>query len=147
METSLSISFREKFLTMREDLVKEIERVRLASEEVLLAGQDGAMDEVDCTIQGSEEIISYKLIGRATFLLKKLDESILKLNRGSFGVCEDCGQDIGIGRLMARPMARLCIHCKENEERTEQHIPYDKRSHTLGDGLKVLSASSENIAS
>ena len=54
---------------------------------------------------------------------------------GTYGCCEDCGDDISQKRLMARPTATLCITCKEEEERGERHIPYQKKSHTLGKKL------------
>ncbi|MBT5093183.1 MAG: hypothetical protein HOM21_03000, partial [Halobacteriovoraceae bacterium] len=40
--------------------------------------------------------------------------------------------DIELSRLYARPTANLCIGCKEDQERIETHIPYQKKSHTLG---------------
>ncbi|MEK6623852.1 MAG: TraR/DksA C4-type zinc finger protein [Bdellovibrionota bacterium] len=140
MNTSLTLQFKEKFLKMREDLLSGIERVKLMSEEVITSAKDDLKDEVDWTMQGAEEALSYKLAGRSTFLLKKIDESLFKISRGSFGICEDCGQVMAINRLMARPMARLCLDCKEMEERSEKHIPYDRRSHTLGNTNQIMAS-------
>jgi len=58
-----------------------------------------------------------------------------KINQGTFGLCDECGGEIEHARLLARPTATLCIGCKEEEERTENHIPYNRRSHTLGKGF------------
>ncbi len=145
MDASLTTQFKENFLKMREDLLMGIEQVKLAGGEVIQAAKDDLKDDVDWTIQGAEEALSYKLVGRSTFLLKKIDESLLKISRGSFGICEECGEDMAINRLMARPMARLCLDCKEMEERSEIHIPYDRRSHTLGAGPNVTTAPSTQI--
>lgn len=52
--------------------------------------------------------------------LKKIDAALKKMEDGTFGECESCGEQIAIARLMARPVAQLCIDCKteqENEER------------------------------
>ncbi|HAZ14278.1 MAG: hypothetical protein A2X86_18810 [Bdellovibrionales bacterium GWA2_49_15] len=141
MDASLTLHFKEKFLTMREQLLLGIEQAKLTGEEVTLSAKDDLKDDVDWTIQGAEEALSYKLAGRSTFLLKKIDESLFKISRGSFGICDDCGQDMAISRLMARPMARLCLECKELEERSEIHIPYDRRSHTLGNTTSQVIAS------
>ncbi|MBI2521246.1 MAG: TraR/DksA C4-type zinc finger protein [Bdellovibrio sp.] len=132
MDASLTLQFKEKFLNMREDLLIGIERVKLENEEVSPSAKNDLKDDADWTTQEAEEVLFYKLAGRSTFLLKKIDESLFKISRGSFGICEDCGQEISLSRLSARPMARLCLECKELEERSEIHIPYDRRSHTLG---------------
>jgi RNA polymerase-binding transcription factor DksA len=50
--------------------------------------------------------------------LMEIDEALRRLYKGEYGVCESCGQAIGRPRLMAIPQARLCLKCKEKEERT-----------------------------
>jgi DnaK suppressor protein len=52
--------------------------------------------------------------------LKKIDTALQKMVDGTYGECENCGEQIAVARLMARPVAQLCIDCKtaqENEER------------------------------
>ncbi len=52
--------------------------------------------------------------------LKKIEAALRKMEDGTFGECESCGEQISVARLMARPVAQLCIDCKteqENEER------------------------------
>jgi RNA polymerase-binding protein DksA len=51
-------------------------------------------------------------------LLKEIDEALRKVYRGEFGMCENCGRSIARARLEAMPYARLCLSCKELEERT-----------------------------
>ena len=50
-------------------------------------------------------------------LLKEIDEALRRVYRGEFGVCENCGRPITRARLEAMPYARLCLSCKEKEER------------------------------
>jgi RNA polymerase-binding transcription factor len=50
-------------------------------------------------------------------LLKEIDEALRKVYRGEFGMCENCGRSIARARLEAMPYARLCLECKELEER------------------------------
>lgn len=50
--------------------------------------------------------------------LMEIDEALRRLYKGVYGVCESCGQPIGRPRLLAIPQARLCLKCKEREERT-----------------------------
>ena len=44
---------------------------------------------------------------------------LLKMEEGTYGICENCGEPIPYKRLKARPVARLCIRCKEEEELNE----------------------------
>ncbi len=53
-------------------------------------------------------------------LLSKIDEAIARIDDGSYGVCEDCGEEIGIKRLEARPVTMLCIDCKTLQETREK---------------------------
>jgi DnaK suppressor protein len=52
--------------------------------------------------------------------LKKIEAALQKMEDGTYGECENCGEQIAVARLLARPVAQLCIDCKtaqENEER------------------------------
>lgn|GEM_PF-1806662 len=137
--------FTEKFLEMKKEILGDLNRVKDIGEELHNISNEGSKDDADLSLLGHEEILNYKLIGRSTFLLKKIDESLLKIKNGTFGICEDCGAEIGFNRLKARPMAKLCIECKEGEERMEHHIPYTVKSHTLGSKIHI--SKSERIIS
>lgn len=49
--------------------------------------------------------------------LGQIDEALSKIRKGTYGICEECGDRIGAARLRAVPFASLCLRCKENEER------------------------------
>jgi DnaK suppressor protein len=53
-------------------------------------------------------------------LLSKIDEAIARIDEGSFGICEDCDEEIGLKRLEARPVTTLCIDCKTIQETKEK---------------------------
>ena len=55
-------------------------------------------------------------------LLTKIDEAIARIDEGSYGVCEDCGEEIGQKRLEARPVTTLCIDCKTIQETREKSV-------------------------
>ena len=61
-----------------------------------------------------------KLRGREQKLLKKIDEAIKRIESGTYGVCESCGNPIGLKRLEARPVTTLCIDCKTQQEEDEK---------------------------
>ena len=49
-------------------------------------------------------------------LIFKIQEALQRLDVGDYGICEECGEEIGIERLKARPVTTLCIECKSNQE-------------------------------
>jgi DnaK suppressor protein len=55
-------------------------------------------------------------------LIKKIDETIAKIDTGDYGYCESCGIEIGLKRLEARPTATLCIDCKTLDEIREKQV-------------------------
>lgn len=89
-------------------------------------------DEVDQVNLERDRELLLKLQGRNRFYIKKVDEALARIDSGTFGECVECGQNIEMNRLQARPTATHCIGCKEAQEREEGHIPYSKRSHTQG---------------
>jgi DnaK suppressor protein len=104
-----------------------------------LENQNGG-DVVDLATGDREQQLALKLKGRQSFFLKKVELALDRINRGSFGICEECEGEIGEGRLLARPTATQCITCKEEQEKGEKHIPYQKRSHTHGLGFSEKSS-------
>jgi DnaK suppressor protein len=89
-------------------------------------------DEVDQVLEDRSMALVIKLQGRQDFFLKKVSQAEERIMKGCFGECFDCGDEICLVRLKARPIATLCIGCKEEQERAEQHIQYEKKSHTHG---------------
>ena len=53
-------------------------------------------------------------------LIFKIQEALRRLDEGEYGICEECGEKIGVGRLKARPVTTLCIECKSNQEIEEK---------------------------
>ncbi len=75
---------------------------------------DSASSEMNLAFQG-------RLRERERGLLAKIEEALQKIERGVYGDCEGCGEEIGLKRLEARPVAELCIDCKSKQERLERH--------------------------
>jgi DnaK suppressor protein len=59
---------------------------------------------------------------RESILIKKIRKSLEDIDDGVYGVCEECGRDISIARLEARPVAKRCIKCKTKQEEIERLI-------------------------
>ena len=55
-------------------------------------------------------------------LIKKIKKALERIENGTFGICETCGEDISIARLKARPVTSQCIECKSKEEALEKAL-------------------------
>ena len=60
-----------------------------------------------------------RLRDRERKLIRKIQEAMGRIEDGTYGICEECGEDIGVPRLKARPMTTLCIKCKARQEAEE----------------------------
>lgn len=79
-------------------------------------------DPNDRATQESEFTMELRARDRERKLIKKIDEANMALDSHEYGYCEQCGEEIGIRRLEARPTATLCIECKTLAEIRERHI-------------------------
>lgn len=73
----------------------------------------------------SERSFELRIKDRERKLIAKVEDTLRKLDDGAYGVCESCGEPIGIKRLLARPVTTFCINCKtqmESEERREESM-------------------------
>jgi DnaK suppressor protein len=59
---------------------------------------------------------------RESKLIKKIKKTLDRIEKGTFGICESCGEDISIKRLKARPVTTQCIDCKTKEEALEKSL-------------------------
>ncbi len=129
-------SFTPYKIVKGEDYMNEEQTLHF--QEILNEWKQGLMQEVDRTVhhmqdeaanfpdpndrasQESEFAMELRTRDRERKLIKKIDESLANLESGDYGYCEDCGIEIGIRRLEARPTANLCIDCKSLEEIRER---------------------------
>ena len=104
--------------TWKKDLMEEVDRtVHHMKDEAA-----NFPDPNDRATQESEFTMELRARDRERKLIKKIDESLEDLENGDYGYCEQCGIEIGIRRLEARPTATLCIDCKTLDEIKEKHI-------------------------
>jgi len=91
-------------------------------------------DEVDIVSVEKENQMDFRLKARNAVYLKKVRKSLQKIDDGTFGECEECGAEISYNRLMARPTADLCIHCKELQEKEENQLVHKNRDSVVHGG-------------
>ena len=77
--------------------------------------QDGR-DVIDHASDSAQEELSSHLVEVESRELGSIEEALLRLREGSFGVCDGCGKPIPVARLQAIPHTTMCIHCARAEE-------------------------------
>ena len=88
--------------------------------ERLLDSHEHLADPLDRASAESDRTWTLRIRGRESMLIKKIKNSLEDIENGDYGICEDCGEDISIQRLKARPVTSLCINCKTKRETAEK---------------------------
>ena len=81
---------------------------------------DTVLDEGDKALSDLAEETGFTLVDLRRDTLEKIDHALKKLEEGTYGICEDCGNDISEQRLKALPFAVHCVECKQRHEELEQ---------------------------
>lgn len=98
---------------------------------------DDLSDEADLASVDLEQGMRMKLRSREALFLKKINEALQKIKAGTFGVCEECEEDIELSRLEVRPTANLCLHCKEASEHFENRVIDGRKSIGAGSSTRL----------
>ena len=111
----------KKFKTLltekRDEIVK---KAKQTLEEDMTLDSNDLPDEMDLASSEYLQSFTFRLRGREKVFLDKIEKALRKIEEGSFGICEECGEEISVKRLEARPETTLCIRCKEDQERHEK---------------------------
>jgi DnaK suppressor protein len=100
--------------SLRADLARAASQ---AAERLTDSVRDAGDDSADAGTKAFEREQELALTENARDLLEQGERALARLDAGTYGVCESCGQPIGKARLMAFPWATLCVTCKQREER------------------------------
>ena len=109
---------RRRLSSEYESLVKSIKRSRLAAEETKLENTE---DECDLATISHERELLYNLHESDYSRLKFIEHAIKAMDRGDYGECVRCGEDINEKRLEAVPWATTCFRCQEETETKAEH--------------------------
>tara|TARA_B100000678_G_scaffold158399_1_gene132384 strand:- start:147 stop:515 length:369 start_codon:yes stop_codon:yes gene_type:complete len=85
-----------------------------------LDDNSSSADIVDQASSYTEKNVEMRAINRQIKLISKIDQAIKKIKDNTYGYCEETGEPIGIKRLIARPIAALCIDAQEKHEKEEK---------------------------
>ncbi len=118
-----AISRRERIIQeIKQDLLTQRESLLREAEETLssLPSELNFPDMGDQATAEADRNFILRLRDRERMLLKKIEETIERIENGPYGICDECGNEIGIKRLEARPVTTLCIECKTRQEEEER---------------------------
>jgi DnaK suppressor protein len=110
--------FRQLLLAWKRELMEEVDRTMLHMKD------DAANfpDPNDRATQESEFGLELRTRDRERKLLKKIESALGRIDDGSYGYCEETGDEIGLRRLEARPVATLCVEAQERRELAERQF-------------------------
>jgi len=108
-------------LKKRNEVVEGLE-ARMGRRLIPETGQkiDSAMDSADLSSQDMDQGIDYSLLEMKYEQYKDIADAFRKLQNNTYGLCEECGEEIDIKRLQVNPLARYCITCKTRKEEIER---------------------------
>ena len=110
--------FRKILENLKGELSQEIDRtVHTMQDEATIFA-----DPNDRASQESDMSLELRNRDRERKLIKKIDETIGRIDANEYGYCDSCGVEIGLKRLEARPTATLCIDCKTLDELRERQV-------------------------
>jgi DnaK suppressor protein len=116
MNDRMRAYFKKALLAWKDELLEESKSTIAALQEDTLALPDLADRATSETDRGLE----LKTRDRQRKLISKIDDALRRLEDGSYGYCEETGEPIGVGRLIARPIATLSLEAQERHERKER---------------------------
>lgn len=121
MNQSQRAHFRSILEVWRKSLLEEAS----STLNTMRSSKEGLADEIDLAAYEENFRLVLRARDRELKLIKKIDLSLEALREGIYGFCEDCGMDIGIARLEARPTATKCVECKTISELKEKQLISD----------------------
>jgi len=110
--------FRNKLITWRDELVEESrETINNLQAEVRDVG-----DEAERATRETENSLELRTRDRYRKLINKINKTLMRLGEGDYGYCEETGEEIGLQRLEARPIATLCLDAQERWELRQKQM-------------------------
>ena len=123
--------FKKVFEAQKKGLLFNTQVIR----EDFSVNSDDRYDEIDQAATDIEQAMRMRLSNREALYIKKVEEALKRIDDGTFGECDECGEDIELRRLEARPTATLCVACKEEQERKELISAAGRQHKSLGEAF------------
>ena len=109
--------FKEKLINWKNEIIESNAKGLYLNE---VDREISSADVVDQASSQTEKAVEMRTLNRQIKLLSKINKAIKRINNDTFGYCEDTGEQIGLKRLIARPIATLSIEAQEKHEKNEK---------------------------
>ena len=109
--------FIQKLTEWKNEIIKSNSQALYSSD---LVDNISSPDVIDQASSYTEKNVEMRTVNRQIKLVSKIDAALKRLKDGTYGFCEETGEPIGLKRLIARPIATLCIAAQEKHEREEK---------------------------
>jgi DnaK suppressor protein len=114
MDDSKLEKYKKNLLEIRLDLLAELQKVTNSEKN---KDRNEAMDSVDLADASYSADYSLAWTEKINRRLREIDESLERIKEGTYGICQQCGDEIPEGRLEVSPKAKYCAQCKEDLEK------------------------------
>ena len=109
--------FIQKLTEWKNEIIKSNSQALYSSD---LVDNISSPDVIDQASSYTEKNVEMRTVNRQIKLVSKIDAALKRLKEGTYGFCEETGEQIGLERLIARPIATLCIAAQEKHEKEEK---------------------------
>jgi len=116
MDNTQLQKFKEQLEAMKQKIMSDVEQTLDD-----MTSQNGNIpDPNDRATVESDRNFELRIRGRERKLMNKIDQALDRIEGGTYGICDQCGEEIAMKRLEARPVATYCINCKTKQEQREK---------------------------
>ena len=126
---------KDKIASIHHFLVQKMENLRTSADHTIFKlkkNDDKFADPFDQAAVETIKTVELNCRDKEWHLLLDIKETILRIDRGLFGICDHCGRAISPKRLMVTPMSKLCVICQEE---IESHCTKPKHRRRYADGI------------
>ncbi|MEE8396082.1 MAG: RNA polymerase-binding protein DksA [bacterium] len=109
-----------EFKTLLDAMLQDLDDGTMTTVEGMRGDAVAFPDPTDRAALESDRNLTLRIRDRERKLRNKIEEALARIEEGTFGICEVCGEKITASRLKARPVTTLCINCKEDQEENEE---------------------------
>ncbi len=110
----------EYFRKLLQDKLNELLGEADKTLEEMTTSDSQVADPADRATIESDRSFELRIRDRERKLIRKIKTALERIDEGTYGICEECGEEIGIKRLEARPVTTMCIECKSKQEKEEK---------------------------
>ena len=115
---------KDKKIDFRSLLVNKLYKLQLSARKKFLEMKSSdpelLMDPLDRSSVEVNQSVEFMIHDRERSAMREIQDALSKIERGVFGLCEECDGEIGERRLLVSPSSRLCVSCQERQERKEK---------------------------